>query len=141
MQPGDSEKSVISFFFETWLAGRRKLGSQHPDTMASIYSLAVLLKSIKKFKEAEELFREKLVASDSPSMLTMSFSSRRCCDSGNRGPLLFSELSADLVRDLPRHSILWRRSQKDRSFREEFGEISEGPPRLLPHTATVLDDS
>ena len=80
LQPGHSESTVIPFFFETWLAGRRKLGSQHPDTMASIYSLAVLLKSIKKFKEAEELFREHLAACDSPSMLSMSFSLPQCYD-------------------------------------------------------------
>ena len=39
--------------------------------MAFIYNLADLLESMKKFEEAEELFRELLVASDSPSMLTI----------------------------------------------------------------------
>ena len=61
--------------------------------MISIYNLASLLESMKKFEEAEELFREELVASDSPSMLTMSFSLRPCCDSGNGSPLLFSGLA------------------------------------------------
>ena len=72
------KKSVIPFFFETWLAGRLKLGNQHPHTMGSIYNLAVLLKSMDKFEEAEELFREELAACNSPSMLSMSFSLRRC---------------------------------------------------------------
>ena len=64
---------MIPFCFETWPAGRLKLGNQHPSTMILIYNLADLLESMKKFEEAEELFREELVASDSPSMLTMSF--------------------------------------------------------------------
>ena len=87
---------MIPFFFETWLAGRLKLGNQHPDTMWSIYSLANLLKSIKKFEEAEELFREELAACNSPSMLSVSFSLRRCYDSRKMALLLFSEFSADL---------------------------------------------
>ena len=69
---------MIPFFVETWLAGRLKLGTQHPNTMMTIYNLAVLLKSMKKFEEAEELFREELAACNSPSMLSMSFSLRRC---------------------------------------------------------------
>ena len=73
-------KPLIPFFFETWLAGRLKLGNQHPDTMISIYNFAVLLKSMEKFEEAEELFREELVACDSPSMLSMSFALHRCSD-------------------------------------------------------------
>ena len=123
---------MIPFCFETWPAGRLKLGNQHPTTMISIYSLADLLESMKKFEEAEELFREELVASDSPSMLTMSFSLRPCCDSGNGSPPCY-------FLDLPRHSILWR-SRRDHRFQEEFCEISQGPRRLLPHTATVLDE-
>ena len=88
---------MIPFFFETWLAGRLKLGNQHPSTMGSIYNLAVLLKSLKKLEEAEELFREHLAASNSPSMLSMSFSLRRCYDSRKIAALLlFSEFSADL---------------------------------------------
>ena len=62
---------MIPFCFEIWPAGRLKLGNQHPTTMISIYSLADLLESMKKFEEAEELFREELVASHSPSMLTI----------------------------------------------------------------------
>ena len=100
--------------------------------MISIYNLASLLESMKKFEEAEELFREELVASDFPSMLTMSFSLRPCCDSGNGSPPCY-------FLDLPRHSILWR-SRRDHRFQEEFCEISQGPRRLLPHTATVLDE-
>ena len=46
--------------------------------MNSIYNLADLLKSMKKFEEAEELFREHLAARDSPSMLGLSFALRRC---------------------------------------------------------------
>ena len=69
------------FFGKTWPAGRLKLGNQHLDTMKSIYDLANLLKSVKKFEEAEELFREELAACDSPSMLSMSFSLHRCYDS------------------------------------------------------------
>ena len=76
--------------------------------MACIYNLATLLESMKKFQEAEKLFREELVASDSPSMLTMSFLCVGVVIPGMGARLLFSELSADLVRDLPRHSILWR---------------------------------
>ena len=69
---------MIPFCFETWLAGRLKLGNQHPTTMIFIYNLADLLESMEKFEEAEELFREELAASNSPSMLTMFFSLRRC---------------------------------------------------------------
>jgi hypothetical protein len=55
------------------------------------------LKSLKKLEEAEELFREHLAASNSPSMLSMSFSLRRCYDSRKIAALLlFSEFSADL---------------------------------------------
>ena len=62
----------------------------------SIYSLAVLLKSMKKFEEAEELFREDLAACNSPSMLSVSFSLHRCYDSQKMAdPLLFSEFSAE----------------------------------------------
>ena len=68
----------IRHFCKTWPAGRLKQGNQHPDTMKSIYNLADLLKSMKKFEEAEELFREELAACDSPSMLSVSFSLRRC---------------------------------------------------------------
>ena len=78
--PELQKKSVIPFFFETWLAGRLKLGKQHPNTMMTIYNLAVLLKSMKKFEEAEELFREHLAACNSPSMLSMSFSSSQPCE-------------------------------------------------------------
>ena len=73
-----SSDSESQFFCKTWPAGRLKLGNQHPDTMMSIYNLADLLKSMEKFEEAEELFREELAACDSPSMLSVSFSLRRC---------------------------------------------------------------
>ena len=64
--------------------------------MGSIYNLAVLLKSMKKFEEAEELFREELAACNSPSMLSMFFSLRRCYDSWKMAALLlFSEFSAE----------------------------------------------
>ena len=63
-----SSDSESQFFRKTWPAGRLKLGNQHPDTMISIYNLAILLKSMEKFEEAEELFREELTACDSPSM-------------------------------------------------------------------------
>ncbi|CAL1136671.1 unnamed protein product [Cladocopium goreaui] len=82
--------------FGQWIWRRLKLGNQHPDTMWSIYSLANLLKSMKKFEEAEELFREELAACNSPSMLSVSFSLRRCYDSRKMALLLFSEFSADL---------------------------------------------
>ena len=63
---------MIPFFFETWLAGRETLGNQHRDTMESMYHFAVLLKSMKRHGEAEELLREHLAACNSPSMLNMS---------------------------------------------------------------------
>ena len=85
-------KSAILFFLDSWLAGRLKLGNQHLDTMKSIYDLADLLKSMEKFEEAEELFREELAACDSPSMLSMSFSLHRCYDSWKMATLsAFSE--------------------------------------------------
>ena len=90
-------------FCKTWPAGRLKLGNQHPDTMISIYNFAFLLKSMEKFKEAEEFFREHLAACDFPSILSMSFSLHRCVQKCSeetwfvipgswQPPFLFSEL-------------------------------------------------
>ena len=73
-------KSVILFFFDTWLAGRLKLENEHPDGTDTNYSLAD--KSMKKFEEAEELFREHFAACDSPSIFRACLiSSHRCSDS------------------------------------------------------------